>query len=67
MHKIQLFYFFGWKNFIHIQKKLNKKRQRKQYKTKQNKGKYVQRTIIYNSHIGNQQINSSDTAYLLMC
>ena len=37
MHKIQLFYFFGWKNFIHIQKKLNKKRQRKQYKTKQRK------------------------------
>ena len=39
MHKIQLFYFFGWKNFIHIQKKFNKKRQRKQYKTKPNKGK----------------------------
>ena len=36
----------------------------KQYETKEN---YVQRTTIYNSHIGNQQINSSDTAYLLMC
>ena len=40
MHKIQLFYFFGRKNFIHIQKKLNKKRQRKQYKTKQRKTMY---------------------------
>ena len=31
--------FFGWKNFIHIPKKLSKKGQRKQYKTKRNKGK----------------------------
>ena len=31
--------FFGWKIFINIQIKLNKKGQRKQYKTKQNKGK----------------------------
>ena len=30
-------HFFGWKNFIHVQKKINKKGQRKQYKTKQNK------------------------------
>ena len=39
MHKIQLFYFFGWKNFIHIQKKLNKKDNKnniKQNKTKEN-------------------------------
>ena len=36
----------------------------KQNETKEN---YVQRTTIYNSHIGNQQINSSDTTYLLMC
>ena len=60
-------FFFGWKNFIHIQKKLSKKGQRKQYKQNETKENYVQRTTIYNSDIGNQQINSSDTAYLLMC
>ena len=54
----------GWKNFIHIQKKFNKKGQGKQNKTKEN---YVQRTTIYNNYIGTQQINSSGTAYLLMC
>ena len=42
--------------YIHIQKKFNKKGQRKQNKTKEN---YVQRTTIYNNHIGTQQINSS--------
>ena len=54
----------GWKNFIHIQKKFNKKGQGKQNKTKAN---YVQQTTIYNNHIDTQQINSSGTAYLLMC
>ena len=57
-------FFFGWKNFIHIQKKFNKKGQGKQNKTKEN---YVQQTTIYNNHIDTQQINSSGTAYLLMC
>ena len=56
--------FLGWKNFIHIQKKFNKKGQGKQNKTKEN---YVQQTTIYNNHIDTQQINSSGTAYLLMC
>ena len=61
---IILFIEVGRIFFIHIQKKLNKEGQGKQNKTKEN---YVQRTTIYNNHIGNQQINSSGTAYLLMC
>ena len=59
-------FFFGWKNFIHIQKKLNKKDNENNIKHNKTKVNYVQRTTIYNSHIGNQQINSSGTAYLLM-
>ena len=45
-------------------KNSTKKGQGKQNKTKEN---YVQRTTIYNNHIDTQQINSSGTAYLLMC
>ena len=45
-------------------KNSTKKDKEKQNKTKEN---YVQRTTIYNNHIGTQQINSSGTAYLLMC
>ena len=45
-------------------KKINKKGQEKQNKTNEN---YVQQTTIYNNHIDTQQVNSSGTAYLLMC
>ena len=48
-------------------KKSAKKDNENNIKQKETKENYVQRTTIYNSHIGNQQINSSDTAYLLMC
>ena len=58
--------FFGWKNFIHIQKKLNKKDNESNIKHNKTNENYVQRKTIYNSHIGNQQINSSGTAYLLI-
>ena len=51
--------FFWLEEFYSYTEKNSTKRQRKQYKTKQNKGNYVQRTTIYNSHIGNQQIKSS--------
>ena len=46
-----------------------KTQQKRTKKTKQNKTQeiYLQRTTIYNNHIGNQQINSSGTAYLLIC
>ena len=42
----------------------NSTKKDKENKTKEN---YVQRTTIYNNYIGTQQINSSGTAYLLMC
>ena len=50
--------------FYSYTEKFNKKGQGKQNKTKEN---YVQQTTIYNNHIDTQQINSSGTAYLLMC
>ena len=50
--------------FYSYTEKNQQKRTRKQNKTKEN---YVQRTTIYNNHIDTQQINSSGTAYLLMC
>ena len=43
---------------------MNKKDKGNKNKTKEY---YVRRTPIYHSHIGTQQINSSGTAYLLMC
>ena len=48
------------KFYSYTEKKINKKD--KENKTKQNK-----QTTLYNNHIGNPQINSSGTAYLLMC
>ena len=54
-------------SFIVSEKKLNKNGQGKQNKTKEKVCTCVQRTTIYNNHIGNQQIDSSRTAYLLMC
>ena len=55
--------FTGWKNFIHIQKKFNKKGQGKQNKTKEN---YVQRTTIYNNHIDTQQCSKNNQEYIIM-
>ena len=52
------------KEFYSYTKKNHQKEQRKQNKAKEN---YIQRTTIYNNHINTQQINSSGTAYLLMC
>ena len=48
-------------------KKLAKKDNENNIKQNETKENYVQRTTIYHSHIGNQQINSSDTVYLMMC
>ena len=60
------FFLVGRILFIYRKKSAKKDNENniKQNETKEN---YVQRTTIYNGHIGNQQINSSDTAYLLMC
>ena len=57
---LEIFYSYTEKN----QQKKDNENNIKQSETKEN---YVQRTTIYNSNIGNQQINSSDTAYFLMC
>ena len=51
---LEEFYSYTEKNSAKKDNENNKK----QNETKEN---YVQRTTIYNSHIGNQQINSSDT------
>ena len=66
MCKYVHFYLFGVILFMYRRNSAKKDNENniKQNETKEN---YVQRPTIYNSHIGNQQINSSDTAYLLMC
>ena len=67
-HTVELMFICGLRleEFYSYTEKIQQKRTRK---TKQNKTKenYVQRTTIYNNHIDTQQINSSGTAYLLMC
>ena len=64
-NNVQVCAFFWLEEFYSYTEKTQQKGQRKQYKTKRHEENYVQRTTIYNSHIGNQQIISSDTAYFL--
>ena len=67
-NNVQVYAFFLVERNLFIYRKISAKKDNenniKQNETKEN---YVQRTTIYNSHIDNQQINSSGTAYLLMC
>ena len=66
-NNVQVCAFFLLEEFYSYTENIRKKDNDNNIKQNETKKNYVQRTTIYNSHIDNQQINSSGTAYLLMC